>query len=406
MGPSPLRLLLFGCAGLFGLAALAGAAWLVMLVFSGGPNVAVSLSPDGTQLTVELPDEPDQTVVRYGDRTAEVRDGAARLTVPLDATHVGDNTLALELQRPGSGGAVGIEVDVRVDARVVVDPAPLAEGPFVDLAFEAIDGAAIRVGDAAVALEDGMGTHRLRLPPEAFSNGRVVFRSSYRVEAPDAEPVDVPLPIDLALASLRLETPSAGAVTAEASFPVRGLVAPGTAVTVGGEAVSPGADGRFVADAALPSAGTHPVVVVATQEGRAPHRLEVPVERVASEAAARERFRQRIGDAPPTWAQLSSDEANALRGRRVAFSGDVYHVDRRADQTVVQMVVTPASACPREGAQCPLWVVLPSTVEVSRSGGVEVLGTADGRQRFLTNDGQVHTVPRILGRFVERRSGS
>jgi hypothetical protein len=151
-------------------------------------------------------------------------------------------------------------------------------------------------------------------------------------------------------------------------------------------------EGHFSFTAPLAAAGAHELRVAASAAGRAPASTVIHVTRVADLGRAAAAFSV---DHTLTYARLAAAPAT-FQGQHVAMEGRVYNVDLQDGHGVLQML---ARDCPA-GQRCPLWVTHPAITDITVDSWVRVIGTVAGEQQFMSQSGEVRTVPRVDAAFV------
>ncbi|MCZ7680407.1 MAG: zinc ribbon domain-containing protein [Sandaracinaceae bacterium] len=265
--------------------------------------------------------------------------------------------------------------------------------PAIDVVVEAPRGSEVTLDGDALALDSaGRGTRRYEIDPAgASAEGVVEHVVRYRVVPPSGDAAQGELRTRIPVTSLQIDRPGEQLVTERDSVEIAGAVAPGSTVTVAGEAVEVRL-GRFLTTRPLPAPGEHTLEVVARTPGKAPRVARLRVRRVESLEAEAARFEV---DSDLTYARIAQNPAT-YRGRNVAFEGVVFNVDVRNGRSVLQILV---SDCPA-GTQCPLWVTYPAATDAENRARVRVLGTVHGEQQYRSQSGETRTVPRVDAIFV------
>jgi len=192
--------------------------------------------------------------------------------------------------------------------------------------------------------------------------------------------------------TLVLQRPADAAITDRATVDVGGTTQAGASVTIDGAAATVSSDGHFSFSAPLPNVGTNELHITAAMAGRAPATRTLHVERVASLARAAADYEV---DRTLTYARLAA-APGSFQGQHVAIEGRVYNVDLQDGHGVLQMLARDCAA----GQRCPLWVTHAAVSEITVDSWVRVIGTVAGEQQFMSQSGEVRTVPRVDAAYV------
>ncbi len=356
---------------------------------------AVAASATGETLGVDVLRAPAGTRARFG--TIEQPLAGTHVDFPLaaDALHVGDNAVAIDVLLP-DGTVETHTVTLTVEYRVRADLATLtATPPAITVVVDALPGSTI-VLDAQPLPLDAAG-HGVRAYPIATltpdASGTLSLTAHYTITPPaPAAAATGTLSSRVPTTVLHVERPADTATTDQPSIVVGGITQAGATVTIEGVAATVSADGHFSATLPLAAVGVHELHVAATLAGRAPASALIHVERVADLGRAAAAFPV---DRTLTYARLAAAPASFV-GQHVAIEGRVYNVDLQDGHGVLQMLARECVGAPR----CPLWVTHPAIRDIALESWVRVVGTVAGEQQFVSQSGEVRTVPRIDAVFV------
>lgn len=251
-------------------------------------------------------------------------DGKSDLTLST-LLHIGDNPLALHVDRPGLGRDEVVRLVVPVSFRIRGDLSGIsALKPTVAIHVEAATDSIVTVDGKPLALGAG-GTATYSIDESAATEGpadesRVVaVQVPYSVTAKGAAPETGIVTARFSVAPLRIDVPGSRGVVDRDRIVVAGRAAKGAVVTVDGSAVSVASDGSFEASIALVAVGERVLRVRAGTPLLSPRTVSVEVKRVASfaqEARAFERLKPLSYDAAMV-------NPSASVGQPVAVEGEV-----------------------------------------------------------------------------------
>ncbi len=374
---------------------LVGGGLLAYATMTSGSDLRASVvqGADGEMLQIEVPGAAAGTRLRFHGHEQPLEAGRARFPLSADDLSIGDNELTVDVLAP-DGSVDTRTISLLLELRVRADLGPLAGAPpAIDVVVEAPRGSEVTLDGDALALDSaGRGTRRYEIDPaSASAEGVVEHVVRYRVVPPSGDAAQGELRTRIPVTSLQIDRPGEQLVTERDSVEIAGAVAPGSTVTVAGEAVEVRL-GRFLTTRSLPAPGEHTIEVVARTPGKAPRVARLRVRRVESLEAEAARFEV---DRDLTYARIAQNPAT-YRGRNVAFEGVVFNVDVRNGRSVLQILV---SDCPA-GTQCPLWVTYPAATDAENRARVRVLGTVHGEQQYRSQSGETRTVPRVDAIFV------
>ncbi len=369
-----------------------------------GPRLRASViqAATGEVLRLELPDARPGTIVRYAGNARPVENGAVELPIRADALHIGDNVLEVEVVDGASTST--LPITLTLEYRAHADLAGLASTPpSLAVVLEALPGSSAEVNGAAITL-DATGTGRLEIPTASLpsdADGALTLAASYSVTPPGGELARGTLTARVPLTPLVLERPLDGGVTDRATITLTGRTATPDAgaaavtLSVDGRDVPVGADGRFLAELPLPEPdgeGVTTLQLVARRAGNAPHVVDLHVRRVASLRAAASAVAVDRGVGYDRL-QAAPDE---VRGRVVAFEGEVYNTDVQRGEGILQLLVRGCTRADR----CPLWVTYAAVDPIATHTSVRVVGRAAGMQQFRAESGELRSVPHLEADFV------
>jgi len=376
-----------------GLAVLGIIALAVLVFAPGEPEIAVVVvqTERGDALEVTVPSAPEGTRLRMRGSEQALQQQVATFPLSADGLVVGDNILELAIIEPSSSPET-VAVTLTVSYRVRAGLARLStHSPTLLVIVDALPGTKVQIdGETAELDERGHGQRVYPIDPES-DTPVLDHAASYRLELPDGQVVEGEVKTRVPYATLQVEKPGPGLITDQQQVEIQGAVHEDAQVYVDGQE-APIEGGRFSYSHRLSDEGETRIKVLLRRQGRVSAARMLTVTRVADLAAEAAKFQPYAG---LDYATIGAD-ANAYRGRRVAFSGNVYHTDMQGGLAVAQMLV---ADCPR-GQRCPLWVTHSGATEVSANMSVRVLGTVAGEQQFRSTSGQVRSVPRVDAVFL------
>jgi len=284
-------------------------------------------SPDGADI-LGLRCDPGSckngTVVDLDGAHATFADGKSdlMLSTPL---HIGDNPLALHIDRPGMGRDEVVKLVVPVSFRIRADLTGLtAPKPSVSIRVEAAPDSVVTVDGKALALSaDGAATYSVDESTEtegpADQSRVVAVQVPYSI-APKGAPAETgTVSARFSVAPLRIDVPGAHGVVDRDQVLVAGRAARGATVTIDGAPVPIAQDGSFETQVPLPSTGDRVLQVRAGTTLLTPRTVSVAVKRVVSlsqEARAFEHLKPLSYDAA-----MANPNGNV--GQFVAVEGEV-----------------------------------------------------------------------------------
>ncbi len=355
----------------------------------------VSAGTSGEVLGVDVARAPEGTRARFGTAVQPLAGTHVEFPLAADTLHVGDNVVDIDVLF-ADGSTETHAVTLTVEYRVRADLATLtATPPAITVVVDALPGSTVVLDAQPLTLDArGHGTRAYpisSIAPDA--TGTLALTAHYTITPPaPAAAATGTLSSRVPATTLRLERPADAATTDQASIVVGGVTQAGATVTVEGSPATVSSDGHFSFTAPLASVGARELHVSASAPGRAPASAVIHVERVADLGRAAAAF---TVDRTLTYARLAAAPAS-FQGQHVAIEGRVYNVDLQDGHGVLQML---ARDCPA-GQRCPLWVTHPAISEITVESWVRVVGTVAGEQQFMSQSGEVRTVPRVDAAFV------
>jgi hypothetical protein len=378
------------------------------LVLAGGGAIAIFWrgTPPITALPRVSPEGADVLALKCDPRSCEngtvVELDGARSTfvagqsdLPLGkALHVGENTLALHIDRPGLGRDEIVKLDVPVAYRVRADVTTMGDPhPSILIRVEAVPGTEVRVDDKPVTLD-------------AASSGAYAIDESAAVEGPadESRPVAVNVPYvvvakgrapeagtvsaRVAVAPLRVDAPGTRAVVEEDHLPIAGRAAKGANVTVDGASVPIGPDGAFETNVALDALGVRTVEVRSGTATLVPRIVHVVVTRVTS---LREEAKTFEGQKTIGYDAAMAD-VGANVGQAMVVDGEV--IESRASGRRTLVLMDDHRGCAR--GPCLARVIVGRELTLARGERLRAYGRV--ARAFVTSPGQ--TVPEVEADFV------
>jgi hypothetical protein len=381
----------------FALAALAliAAAALAYLGLRGerssGVRVRVASEPEGESMVFEVPGAAQGTKLRFGGQEKPLAAGRASFALAPDSLRVGKNVVPYDLVRAGGEIESG-KIALTVDYRVTLDTAPLRAGKAaVDVVVSALPGSKVWLDGQPVTLDaQGRAVRNDPLKLGAGS-GRIEHVVHYRVQPPSGETSVGELRTSIPVTTMEIDKPGVEVITDSSTIEIAGAVDRGASLTIDGKPVEVDG-GRFLHRYPLPKPGKYAPQIVASSEGKAPHVLQISVDRVPDLAKAAQGF---TVDPELTYAKIAQNPA-IYRGQRIAVEGRVYNVNVEAGRSALQMLVR---ECP-DGQRCPLWVSYHAATEFTVDSWVRVLGVVQGEQQFRSETDEIKVVPKVEATFL------
>ena len=377
----------------------------VLVLVLGGAGAYLALRNPGTLTAAPQLDEtgkeslkigcatcPDGTTVALGASTATVTAGAALLPLPAPLS-IGDNNLAVKIDRPGAGRDEEVKVHVPVAYRVRADLATLtAKPPAITVRVEASLGSEVTVDEKPVTLDaTGRGSYAIDLSKETEGVGEAKTferKIPFMITPKGGPPQTGYLTARTGIQALALEAPGAELYTDKTTAAVAGQTRPGSTVTIDGQNVPVDAQGHFGVRVELASVGDKPLEIIASAAPQAPRIVKVKVIRVASLADA---SKELDGKAPIAFDVFGADPTSKV-GQQAVVEGDV--VDVRASGGHTVMLVDTKRGCTK-GASCLVRIAHGEEDKVARGDSVRAFGRIVGP---VTASGK--TVPEIEASLV------
>lgn len=361
-----------------------------------GPSLTAQPQLDETgkeSLKIHCETCADGTTVTLGASTATVQAKNATLALPAPLK-IGDNELALKVDRPASGRDETVKVHVPVAYRVKADLTTLsAQPPAVTVRVEAAPGAEVTVDGKPLAL-DGTGQAAYALDVTAEVDGpsdeqkTIDKKIPFTVKAKKDAPVENgQLVVHAAVVPLHLDAPGVTLFTERSSVAVAGQTKPGGTLTVDGQGVAVDAQGRFGIRVELPADGVKTMSIVANAPPLAPRSVKATVTHVTSLDAVAPTLDAK---GPLTFDAFGTDPAKRT-GKLVVIDGEV--VDARLAQGHTTLIVEEKKDC--ASGSCIVRVVHGDESKAIRGDGVRIYGRVLG---VVTNGGK--TIPDIEGALV------
>ncbi len=376
-----------------------------LVIVLGGAGAYLALRNAGTLTAVPQLDEtgreslkigcatcPDGTTVALGASSATVTAGAALLPLPAPLS-IGDNDLAVKIDRPGAGRDEEVKVHVPVAYRVRADLATLnAKPPAITVRVEASLGSEVKIDDKPVALDaTGRGSYAIDLSKETEGTGEAKTferKIPFVITSKGGPPQTGQLTARTGIQALALDAPGAELYTDKTTAAVAGQTRPGSSVTIDGQSVPVDAQGHFGVRVELASVGEKPLEIVASAAPQAPRIVKVKVTRVASLADASKDLDAR---SPIAFDVFGADPASKV-GQQAVVEGDV--VDVRAGGGHTVLLIDSKRGCAK-GASCLVRVTHGEEDKVARGDIVRAFGRVVGS---VTASGK--TVPEIDASLV------
>ena len=336
----------------------------------------------------------DGTTVTLGASTATVAAKNAILALPVPLK-IGDNELAMKVDRPASGRDETVKVHVPVAYRVKADLTTLSsQPPAVTVRVEAAPGASVTVDGKPLAL-DGSGQAAYAIDVTAEVEGpsdeqKTIDRKipfTVKAAKKDAPVENGQLVVRASVVPLHLDAPGVTLFTDRSSVAVAGQTKPGGTLTVDGQGVAVDAQGRFAIRVENPVEGVKTMAIVANAPPLAPRSVKATITHVASLEAAAPGLDAK---GPLTFDAFGAEPAKST-GRLVVVDGEV--VDARIAQGHTTLIVEEKKTCTT--GSCIVRIVHGDESKAIRGDGVRIYGRLLG---VVSNGGK--TIPDIEGALV------
>jgi hypothetical protein len=373
---------------------------VIALLWRGAQTISAQphTSPDGKDvlhLTCDPGSCKDGTVVELAGAKSVFSAGESELTL-VDPLRVGDNPMALHVERPGLGRDEVIKLVVPVEYRVRADVTTMnAPRPSITIHAEVLPGGEVRVDGKPVVL-DASGVGTFALDQTAAAEGPA---DESRVVA-----VDVPYVVTtkghaaqtgtvsarVVVAPLRVDAPGTRGIVDEDHVLIAGRAAKNASVTVDGAPVPVGVDGSFETTVAIDSLGERVVEVRGGTTALTPRAVHVAVTRVASLADEAKAF-----EAHPTIGyDAALRDLSAAAGQPIVVEGEVVESRGSGHRTLV--LIDDRRGCAK--GPCLARVVVGRDLALARGGIVRAYGQV--ARAFTTATGQ--PVPEVEADYVLR----
>lgn len=391
-----------------GVAVVGGA--VLVLFMRGAPPMSAQAraTPDGTDvlhLTCDAKSCPDGTTaivaapIATGVPPAKATFVGGQADLPLGAPlQLGDNDLAVQVERPGMGRNETMKFVVPVAYRVRADVSTMsAPKPAITVRVQAKPGTAVRVDDKPVTL-DANGAGAYAVDESAATEGpadesRVVSLDLKYTVTPAGAPAETgTVSARVAVSPLRIDAPETVTSVDEDHVLVAGRGPKSATVTIDGNAVPVGADGAFETTIPLPALGDHVVEARGGTPALMPRTVDLTVTRVASLADAAKAF-EKQQPAPLGYDTAMSDLAGKT-GQPIVVEGPVLESRGSGHRTLV--LVDDHRGCKK--GPCPVRVIVGRDLALSPGDALHAYGTV--ARGFTTPGGQ--TVPEVESQFAIR----
>jgi hypothetical protein len=369
------------------------------LLWRSAPPISAQprTSPEGrdyVHLTCDPASCKDGTTVEYQGAKSSFAAGECDLHLT-ETLRVGDNPLALHIDRPGFGRDEILNLVVPVAYRVHADIAAMSSAhPSILIHAQAVPGSTVRVDGKDIPLDStGSGTYAIDEAVAAegpADESKVVSADVPYVVTSKAGTQSGTVSARVAIAPLRVDAPGTQGVVEEDHVLIAGRAAKGASITVDGAPVPVGADGAFESTVGLVAMGDRVIDVRGGTAALTPRTVHVTVKRVPSltdEARAFE-AQNTIG-----YDSALADLAGSS-GRPIVVEGEVFDSRGSAHRTL--MLVDDRRGCRR--GPCIARVIVGRDLAVARGESVRAYGRV--ARGFATASGQ--TVPEVEADFVLR----
>lgn len=307
---------------------------------------------------------------------------------------VGNNPLAIIVDRPNLGRDESVHVIVPVTFRIRADLGDLAATrPAITVRVEALAGTVINVDGKPVALDgNGNGTYSVDISSETEGPAdeiRMIDRVIPYVITPSAREAEAgKLTVRVGIAPLHLDAPGLHAVVESATFRLAGRTVPGGKTTANGTEVHMETDGTFAQPFDIRSVGELPVEVRASAPqlaSRVAHFVVKRVEHLAEEAKAREAAPE------ATYDSIVSDLKVAV-GKTTIVQGDV--IESRTTSAQMIGVVDDTRGC--TSAPCLVRVTYGGDTRFKHGDTLRAYGRVTRSVAYGSS-----TVPEVEADFVQ-----
>jgi hypothetical protein len=343
---------------------------------------------------------PDGTTAAIDGMTGTFQNHEA--DVPLTKVlSVGENPLAITIDRPGVGRDETIKITVPVAFRIRPDLAELAhpapdKPPSLTIRVTTLPDATVVVDDKRVALDaSGQGEMVLALGSDTLGASdevkTIARKVKYTVTRAGSEPDTGEIALRLGVVPVHLDAPGAHAVIDASHFLVAGQTTPGATVLINGNTTKVEANGAFAANVDAPNVGELPVTVSSYLANSAPRAATLTVRRVANLEAEAKAASQGVSLGYDVIAANIAGNA----GQVVYIEGEVAEARVVGHQTI--LVVDDHRGCAH--GPCLMRVIHGAEDAIARGQFVRAVGRVTGPKTTAAGK----TVPEIEADFVVGR---
>jgi len=368
--------------------------WRGSQPISAQPRAAAD-GRDVLHLTCDLNNCKDGTVVELDGVKSVFAAGESDLTLA-QPLRVGDNTLALRVERPGLGRDEAIKLVVPVAYRVHADVTTMsAAHPSITVHAEALPGSDVRVEGKPMPL-DATGAGAYAFDESATAEGpadesRVVsIDVPYVVTPKGGAPQTGTVSARVVVAPLRVDAPGTRGIVDEDHVLIAGRAAKSASVTVDGAPVPVGADGAFEATIPIGALGERVIDVRGGTAALTPRTVHVSVKRVASLADEAKAFEAQR----PVGYDAAMRDLSASAGQPIVVDGEVFESRGSGHRTLV--LIDDRRGCAR--GPCLARVVVGRDMPLAHGEMVRAYGKV--ARTFTTAAGQ--SVPEVEADFILR----
>lgn len=377
---------------------LAGGAVAFAFLWRTNPLTVQVRAGEGTKevLDVQCPSCPNGTVLTLDGKTATVEDKRATLELP-STLAIGDTSLKVAIDRPGSGRDETINVKARVAYRVRPDLTMLeADKPAIQIVVEAMPGSKVMLDGSEIALRDGRAIQTLDitqdLEGDSLNPGNLDRKVSFSVTPPDGAEEKGVVAVSAVILPLSIEAPGPIIITDKSSFVLAGKTLPGAKIAAANNEIDVNGEGVFSREMNVLMVGSTTMEVRAKMPGKAPRLVRIKVERVANLEAAAADFKNR---SPLDYAAYAANP-DAAKGKPVMFEGTI--VSSKIGAFSTTMVVK--AQCDG-GKPCPVRISLGAIERVKPDDTVRVFGFGSGSFTDpAAKPGEEAKVPAVSAAFI------
>lgn len=362
-------------------AAIAAAAVLVVLLgvgafffFRAPPPLTATAGVDAQgqdQLELRCASCPDGTTITCGDARAQVTGQTARLAIPLK---VGDNPLALQIDRPGMGRDESVKLTVPVGFRLRADASELgSSAPKFVLRGELGAGHKLQIDGQDVA--GPVVTQDVSLGAVASGPRDTVatFEKTvtYKVTYPDGHTQDGTVNMKTRVLPLQIDTPRPGAWIDGENVGVAGRTTPGAIVVINGTPAPVNDKGVF--QLTMPFKGQ--VEIRTSLKDAASRTAVVGIERVDASARKARQTAFAAESIPLNLELITRAEANL--GKKVVIDGEVVESRSGPRQSVLLLNANVGGPARAKGDTL-VRIVVGGPVVAERGARMRVYGSVAG----------------------------